>query len=403
MAIDYASRHDDERDKQADQAQRVERPDEAREAAADTRAARSTETREPAETRTRAEYYASERAADANHRAEQQRHPAEKTPQPATTEPGPADPASAAQAHDERPHPDEQPRGQDTHHRNDGPAAPGDRAGGETTDEDARRHPESSADDDAPPPRPGQERRSEPRYPPPSGSEDPRTTPDGGWEWKGLRLEPPASQTADKAVAARRDAEGRDAEGSYGDRGITPGMRRAESQLDHGSLAPDTEKYALKTPDRFKEKLARRLADRPDKSAEEVAAGIHDGIRYTFIFPDRCYTEDTAKLEDKLGEQGYQLIERLPKWGEEEYKGINTRWKDHESGQLFEIQYHTQGSWEAKQQTHDVYETLTQKLNDPDALPAEIKKLRTYQREVTAAVPVPEGALEIEPYKNKDR
>ena len=56
-------------------------------------------------------------------------------------------------------------------------------------------------------------------------------------------------------------AEGRDQDGNYGETRLTPSMRRIESQLDHGQLVPDTEKYALKSPDRFKEKLAKAISD----------------------------------------------------------------------------------------------------------------------------------------------
>ncbi len=91
----------------------------------------------------------------------------------------------------------------------------------------------------------------------------PRVDPDGSWHWKGRDLNPEESRIADKAVAKCRDAEGRDADGNYGDHGLTPAMRRIEAQLDHGHLVKDTEKFALKDPDRFKEKFAGRIVFRP--------------------------------------------------------------------------------------------------------------------------------------------
>ena len=99
----------------------------------------------------------------------------------------------------------------------------------------------------------------------PVNRDAPRTTPDGAWEWKGLRLEPDANRVADRELSARRSAEGRGDDGKYGDRGITPAMRRVEAKLDHGTLVPDTEKFALKTPARFKEKLA-KMIDQPNQT-----------------------------------------------------------------------------------------------------------------------------------------
>ncbi len=62
------------------------------------------------------------------------------------------------------------------------------------------------------------------------------------------------SQITDQAIARCREAEGRDADGNYSERGLTPAMRRIEARLEHGELAPDTEKFALKSADRFKAK-----------------------------------------------------------------------------------------------------------------------------------------------------
>ena len=67
-------------------------------------------------------------------------------------------------------------------------------------------------------------------------------------------------------------------------------MRRIEAQLDHGQLVAETEKFALKDPDRYKEKLAKLIADEPDSDPAELTTRIHDGVRYTFIFEDEYYT-----------------------------------------------------------------------------------------------------------------
>ena len=40
------------------------------------------------------------------------------------------------------------------------------------------------------------------------------------------------------------------------------------------------------------------------------------------------------------------------------YKGINSQWIEPDSGQRFEVQFHTRISFEAKQLTHPAYERL---------------------------------------------
>jgi hypothetical protein len=228
----------------------------------------------------------------------------------------------------------------------------------------------------------------------PQGSEH---SADRGWRWKGLELDPEANRIADQAIAARREAEGRDAEGNYAETGITPVMRRIEAELEHGSLVPDTEKFALKSPDRFKEKLAKLLADEPDQTPAELCHQIHDGIRYTFIFDAKGYSRGAMDACDRLRDNGYELMVLKNTWSNDEYRGVNTRWLDKASGELFEVQFHTAQSWSAKQQTHDAYE----KINDLTTPAIERERLRDFQREVASAIQAPPGWQEIETYRRE--
>ena len=229
----------------------------------------------------------------------------------------------------------------------------------------------------------------------PSTGDQPRFGGDGGWAWKGLELGPEANGAADQGLALRRAAEGRDAEGNYGEGGLTPAMRRVETELEHGTLVPDTEKFALKSPDRFKEKLARMISLEPDVAPEEHVTKVHDGIRYTFVFEEQFYAIGVRDAESRRTGNGYALVERKLSWAGGEYKGINSQWRDASSGQLFEVQFHTQASWEAKQQTHDSYE----KIQNLATAQEERARLRDYQREVAASVATPPGALDFAPDK----
>jgi hypothetical protein len=218
---------------------------------------------------------------------------------------------------------------------------------------------------------------------------------DGGWKWKGLELDPAANRIADEALAVRLSAEGRDAEGNYAETGITPAMRQVEAELEHGTLVPDTERFALKSPERFKEKLAKLIALEPDSPPGELVARIHDGVRYTFTFETQRYSEGVRQAERLLAESGFVLCGRKAGWAGAEYKGINSQWRDTHDGPLFEIQFHTNESWEAKQRTHDSYE----KVGHPATSPEERARLRAYQREVMSSVPVPSGAFDFAPYQ----
>ena len=214
-------------------------------------------------------------------------------------------------------------------------------------------------------------------------------------EQQELRL----SQVTDQMVARCREVEGRDADGTYGERGLTPAMRRIESQLDHGHLAEKTEEYALKSPERFTEKLAERSQRFVNADPSDLAAEIHDGIRYAFIFEFEHYTAGVDLTQSRLAEAGYDHIETKPGWHGDEYKGVNSQWRDPASGLRFEVQFHTDESWSAKQTTHWAYE----KIRTTSASVEETESLRSYQREVSASVRIPPDAFDIPAYKKEGR
>src|SRR5262249_60947653 len=99
--------------------------------------------------------------------------------------------------------------------------------------------------------------------------------------------------------------------------------------------------------------------------------------------------------QSKLAEAGYDQMETKPGWRGEEYKGVNSQWEDPASGIRFEVQFHTSESWSAKQITHEAYETI----RSNKASVEEVESLRAYQCEVSAAVRIPFGALDIPAHK----
>src|SRR5262249_10827925 len=224
-----------------------------------------------------------------------------------------------------------------------------------------------------------------------------RTNPDGSWDHRGRHLTPAQSPVAQQILTERDAAEGRDAAGNYGEHGLTPAMRRIEARLDHGHLVEDTEKFALKDPDHFKEKFAKLIDRFPNTDPYELAAGIPDGIRYTFILDFDYYTDTVEIGHTQLVGAGYERIETKPSWDSDEYKGVNSRWREPSADVTFEVEVHTQESWEAKQKTHAAYK----EIEAPGVSVEGIEGLRAYQRRVSAEVRVPSGALEIKQYKKE--
>jgi hypothetical protein len=169
---------------------------------------------------------------------------------------------------------------------------------------------------------------------------------------------------------------------------ITPAMRRIEAEDPDRHLAGLD--HRLKERYRIEEKVSHDIEKRGVTAAQAFAA-MKDAIRYTYCYPDDGYATGVLTDCDRLKSAGFEFVDSRNWWPHDEYKGLNSWWRIQEDSQLFEVQFHTQASLDAKEETHAAYERL--RTLPPDH--GEVRDLRTFQREVTAKISVPPGALDI--------
>jgi hypothetical protein len=172
---------------------------------------------------------------------------------------------------------------------------------------------------------------------------------------------------------------------------VTPAMRRIEAEDPERHLAGLENR--LKGKDRLTEKVEFDVRKK-GVSADEAISNVKDAIRYTLVYPEERYTDGLYSDCERLEASGYELVERRNSWGKEQYKGINSRWRVPEHGQVFEVQFHTQASFYAKEFTHSAYEKL--RIGIPTQ--SEQTELEDFQKQVTAQVPVPPRASDIPDY-----
>jgi hypothetical protein len=172
---------------------------------------------------------------------------------------------------------------------------------------------------------------------------------------------------------------------------ISPRMRAVESQDSNRHLIGF--EHCRKGRDRIKEKVYDFKTEK-GHSLEKAVSLVPDAIRYTFQYRESRYAQGVWADIERLKAQGFGLRKVKNYWSDEEYKGINTQWIHPESGQRFEVQFHTRISFEAKQLTHDAYERLRAQPDD------ELEKLvlKAFQGKVSAEIPVPPGAHGIPDY-----
>jgi hypothetical protein len=132
-------------------------------------------------------------------------------------------------------------------------------------------------------------------------------------------------------------------------------------------------------------------------SLEEAVSNVSDAIRYTFQYREAYYTQGVWRDIERLKGQGFELHKLKNSWSEDEYQGINSQWIEPDTGQRFEVQFHTRISFEAKQLTHDAYKQLrTQQVDEFEKM-----VLKAFQRKVSADVPTPLGAADISAYPKR--
>jgi len=175
---------------------------------------------------------------------------------------------------------------------------------------------------------------------------------------------------------------------------ISPALRATESQDPDRHLVGFDDR--LKGRDRIKEKVCGMIKE-SNFSREQAVSLVPDAIRYTFQYQEARYTKGVLADVGRLKDQGFELDKLKNSWSDDQYRGINSQWIEPDTGQRFEVQFHTRISFEAKQLTHSAYERL--RSQQADAF--EELVLEAFQKKVTAEVPVPHGAESIPDYPER--
>ncbi len=150
----------------------------------------------------------------------------------------------------------------------------------------------------------------------------------------------------------------------------------------------------LKDRDRVKGKIAESLAAKGRTVAEAMQL-IPDAIRYTFQYDEADYSRQFPGDVALTERQGCELVKLRNFWLGDQYKGITSLWREQGDGQLFEVQFHTEVSYQAMVFTA---ERSYARLRSAQTCAQEEIELEAFQREVYAYVPVPPGAGHIPGY-----
>ena len=209
----------------------------------------------------------------------------------------------------------------------------------------------------------------------------------GGWRGQGGRcLDAAQNDEIDRGYARIREAA---------ERSIIPGVLSVEAKDSTRRLAGFENRF--KGEDRLKEKVADRIRSK-GRTPEETLTGIPDVVRYTYEYPETTYSAGVQKDLKRLEAKGFNQLECRNTWGDDQYKGINSRWREPGSGVMFEVQFHTHASLEAKELTHKAYERIRSIAGQTPEADRETAELKEFQRRVNSMIPIPPGVAEIDDY-----
>jgi hypothetical protein len=198
------------------------------------------------------------------------------------------------------------------------------------------------------------------------------------------RLTPDQNAEATRACADIRDR---------GERIILPAMERVEAaDLDRRLAGLE---HMLKGEDRIKEKIADYLLE-PDVTTREAIGRVPDTVRFTFTYSPQHYADGIPADVARLKAEGLELLKLKNLWTDDQYKGINSQWREPETGLGVEVQFHTPESLEAKELTHKAYERIRS-----SASPFQRQELEGFQRQVNALLATPVGTAEIKDFPEK--
>jgi hypothetical protein len=204
--------------------------------------------------------------------------------------------------------------------------------------------------------------------------------PPGSWRGDGGRyLDATANAEVEKRCEGIAEVE-RDV--------VSPAMREIEACDPERHLVGFD--HRLKGLDRIKDKVAADVLFK-SRTPEQALGNVKDPVRYTFQYDDATYADAVHKDIGRLREHGFEQVELRNSWTDSHYRGINSRWREPLTGQLFEVQFHTRTSYEAKQLTHAAYE----RLRNPATLDAERDELEMLQEELCGHIPIPRDATGV--------
>jgi hypothetical protein len=139
------------------------------------------------------------------------------------------------------------------------------------------------------------------------------------------------------------------------------------------------------------EKVQRAKVKMPHATEDQIANGISDALRYAVVLPDDAYTQGIRSIFAALENKGFQPEKVVNYWQPGDiHNGVNAQLVNPRTGFRFQMMFHTDDSWQRKQQVALLAEHFMQAQDGK-----ERKMLWDQMVKACDAVHPPNGVLEI--------
>jgi len=113
-----------------------------------------------------------------------------------------------------------------------------------------------------------------------------------------------------------------------------------------------------------KQIIENKFTDEPsDNDLRNIVYSIEDYLRYTIIISDRTFTAKVNKIISELKSKSYKVIRLNNRFSRPTYKDIISWYASENKGSIdyaFELQFHTEASFNAKKINHFIYQITRQ-------------------------------------------
>lgn len=159
--------------------------------------------------------------------------------------------------------------------------------------------------------------------------------------------------------------------------------------------------YGLEHRLKTKESLQRKIetdAFNDNISLNDSASKVKDAVRYTALSPDKDFTKNYFKIKRNLENKGYSEVRcknyfDLYDKGVVKHKSVQSVFRD-PTGYLFELQFQTNASQNAKNRKVPLYE----EARKPGISKERLSRLETEMVKLADSVPTPADVYKIKSY-----